>query len=255
MAPLVVFGGGLLALAVARAGAARGQAVTLASPQPRVVSGWWRQYPGPRDTLAWMPAGAEAIVAVGPSRSVPVDRAWGEGLSALMSRLDHADRVVLAGPLPGREPSIEIFERVLERWPGPCLRVAPLFGQGDTGAGQWASTLRAGGTVRLGEAPAVRWLAADDAARAILGDLSPGEHLATGGELWTPGDLVDRLVVRFGGRRARPLIGAGLPRDGLARLRAWAGHPDRWDEARWGPRTSLAAWIERLPGPRRRAAG
>lgn len=173
----------------------------------------------------------------------------------LLSRLDRAGRVVLAGPLPGREPSIEVFDRVLERWRGPCLRIAPLLGQGESGAGQWVSTLRGGGAVRVGEAPAVRWLVADDAARVILGDLPPGEHLATGGELWTPGDVVDRLVLRFGGRRARPIFGAGLPRDGLARLGAWAGHPDRWDEARWGARTSLAIWIERLPGPRRRAAG
>ncbi len=255
MAPLVVFGGGLLALAVARAAAARGQAVTVASPSPRVVSGWWRQFPAAGDTLAWVPGGADVVVAVGPSRAVPLDRAWGEGLTALLSRLDRAGRVTLAGPLPGREPSIEVFDRALARWGGPCLRVAPVLGQGDTSVGQWVTTLRSGGVVRVGEAPAVRWLAADDAARVVLGDLPPGEHLATGCELWTPGEVAERLSSRFGGRRARPLLGVGLPRDAKARLVAWAGHPDQWDEARWGPRTSLASWIERLPGPRRRAAG
>ncbi len=160
--------------------------------------------------------------------------------------------MVVCGPAAGDDPSIAGFEGATCGLPVDILRLPPLFGSGDGPVAAASTTLRGGGVVTVGELPRVRWLCARDAARVALSmEAGAGTVAVSGEEALSPGEMTDRLAQRFGGRRRAPLWGTGVGAEQAARLRAWATLPDLWHE-QWGQRTTFAAWVERLPGPRRR---
>jgi hypothetical protein len=113
--------------------------------------------------------------------------------------------------------------------------------------------LRGGETVRAPDLPPVRVLCADDAAKvAILLRGTAAEVEISGDERWSLWSGIDLLQRRFGGERRSPLWGKRPPAALRQRIDAWRTLGNHWDEIRFGPRTSLVEWVERLPGPRRR---
>lgn len=253
--PVVLFGGGTLGAAVARLASSAGRPVVVASRTPRGHPGWWRRWrAGEAEHLAWLPPRATVIVALGPGPRESAEPAWGRGLAALLGRLltYRPARVLVCGPARGDEPSIATFEGTVRAQPVDALRLPPLFGVGDGPVASAAAALRAQKPISVGELPAVRWLCADDAARVALTlEAGVGEVEVSGPQPLRPAEVAALLVARFGGRCRAPLWGTGIAAAPAARLVAWSSLPDQWSE-RWGERTALDAWVERLPGPRRR---
>lgn len=255
----VIFGGGALGSAVARLANSRGEGVVVASRNAGSHPGWWRRCElGQDNRLAWIPRGSHLVIAVGP--------AWNESsdvclaAARLLPRLKRESPASIVVALPAGGVGETVAAGALAtagRDVGASLvGVGPLYGIGDAYLSRQVMALRGGGNVKVPKTVATRVLCADDAARAVVSARSTREELVvTGGERITAANATSALVARFGGTARPPLFGDGLPRPIRERLAGWADLPDQWDESRFGPRVSLAEWISRLPGPRRRVAG
>lgn len=260
--PLVVFGGGTLGAAVARLAASRGAAVTVASRTAREHAGWWRHHAiGGPEPLGWVPAEAGVVVAVGPRDDERGAVVWGPALAGWLPRLRtlRPSAILLVGPAGLGEGGLNEFEqsaRVARSLGAAVVRVPPLLSAGSGWAGTVAAGLRAGARPRVSTAiPDARALVVEDAARAVLAELGGEADVTVSGvERLGAADVVAALTARYGQEVRGRLLGSGLSRDTRDRLEAQAGIEDLWDEARYGARSSLAAWAERLPGPRRRRA-
>lgn len=260
--PLVVFGGGTLGAAVARLGASRGAAVTVASRTPREHAGWWRHHAiGGPEPLGWVPSEACVVVAIGPGDDERGALVWGPALAAWLPRLRtlRPSAIVVVGPAGLGDGGLNEFEqsaRVARSLGAAVVRLPALLASGSGWAGTLAAGLRGGVRPRVSTAlPAARALVVEDAARAVLAELGEERDVTvTGAERLTAAEVVAALCARYGQEVRGRLLGAGVSRDTRQRLEAQAGLEDRWDEGRYGVRTSLAAWVDRLPGPRRRRA-
>ena len=256
--PVVVFGGGGLGSAVARLAAARGAPVTVASRHAAEHVGWWRHtVVGGDAPLGWLPARAEVIVAIGPGPRELEAETWSPAVVKWLGRLRalRPAGVVLAGPA-GAGPAFAACAAEVLRGGGAVVRVPPLLAAGTGWAGTIAAELRSGTSPRVGTGiPDSRALAADDAARVVLAEVVGSREVVVTGPAKLPAAAV---VAAISARYAVPvrtrLFGTGLPREALLRLQREVSLTDRWDEERYGPRLSLAAWVDRLPGPRRRRA-
>lgn len=248
---LVVFGGGLLGAAVARVATAAGARVTVASRTPRAHAGMWRAVRVVKGTPfpAWIPRDARVVVALAPGPGERPESAWGPDTEKLVRALARGGRpVVVSGPL-APAPAFD----TLAGDDVTVVRFAPLFGVGDRSTAPLVRALRdrgAGQTPR--RPPTVPLLWADDAARALLA-LDGGRHRFAGPERIDATALSAALVARYGGEVTPSAWGrAGWDADALALAAATPDDADPWDDTRFGPRTTLLAWAERLPGPRRR---
>ncbi len=260
--PLVVFGGGALGGAVARLGASRGASVTVASRTTRETVGWWRRYViGGATPLGWVPAEAAVVVAIGPGANEVGAGSWGPSLASWLPRLRtlRPAAIVLVGPAGLGEGGLNEFEqsaRVARSVGASVVRLPALLAAGSGWAGSLAAGMRGGVRPRVSTAlPEARALVVEDAARAVLAELG-GERdvVVTGEARVSAAAVVAALTARYGQEVRGRLLGTGLSRDTVRRLSAQAGLEDHWDEARYGARTSMETWVERLPGPRRRRA-
>jgi len=256
VADLVVFGGGHLGSAVARHAASTGARVLVASPTPRPHAGLWRAWE-PGAPPAFSLQGARVLVALSPRRPGDAAAVWGETVPrlALAAWRDGAASVTVCGPAGADEPAIDAFTAgtaLLAAAPRTTvLRFGPLVGTDDDCVWPLVTTLRERGVVRLPRGlPPFLPLLLEDAARAAnrLADAG-GVHVLRGPERLTTEQLGALVVDRFGGRWAWRWIGGAAAH---ARLRAWEHLPDRWDDGALGPRQTLASWIGRLPGLRRK---
>ncbi|GDX78906.1 hypothetical protein LBMAG42_07170 [Deltaproteobacteria bacterium] len=260
--PLVVFGGGTLGAAVARLAASRGAAVTVASRTAREHAGWWRHHAiGGPEPLGWVPAEAGVVVAIGPGDHERGASVWGPALAGWLPRLRtlRPAAIVLVGPAGLGGGGLNEFEqsaRVARSLGAAVVRVPALLAAGSGWAGSLAAGLRSGVRPRVSTAlPEARALVVEDAARAVLAELGgEADVTVSGPQRLSAAAVVAALSARYGQEVRGRLLGSGLSRDTLSRLDAQASIEDLWEEARYGARTSLASWVERLPGPRRRRA-
>lgn len=225
--PVVVLGGGRLGAAVARRAAAEGRSVIVASRTPRAHAGLWRrwdaEHPDPLPV-----AGARVVLAMppGPNRATLLRNLWSDGAESV---------VMCAGaahPVEARSPT-------------SVLRFGALVGPDDGCLSPMIKSLRDAGTVKLSRGfPRFAPLLLDDAARAAL-LVAPGETRALPGpDAMTIDALADAIVERYGGRYTWRWWAGDL-----SFAQGWSDLRDEWDPA-WGPRTSIPAWIGRLPGLR-----
>ncbi|MSQ02047.1 MAG: hypothetical protein EXR71_09175 [Myxococcales bacterium] len=258
--PLVVFGGGALGGAVARLAASRGASVTVASRHPGEHVGWWRRVRvGGEASLGWLPAQADVVIAVGPGAGERAAETWGPAFAAWLARLRslRPARVVLAGPAGLVGGGIEHFDRCARavRQQGVAVVRLPALLATERGwAGELAAALRRGQAPRLSaRLPGARALVVEDAARAVLAELAGhADVMLSGPAPVTAEEVIRALEVRYGASTRPRLFGTGVAREVRERLRAQEHLDDSWDDARYGPRTTLATWVERQPGPRRR---
>ncbi len=258
--PLVVFGGGALGGAVARLAASRGTSVTVASRQPGEHVGWWRRVcVGGDAPLGWLPTQADVVIAVGPGAGEHAAETWGPAFSAWCGRLRslRPAGVVIAGPAGLVGGGIDAFDRaarVLRHEGVAVVRVPALLATERGWAGELAAGLRRGLCPRVSpRLPAARALVVEDAARVVLSELgAESDVIVTGPALVTAEEVIRALEVRYGSSTRPRLFGTGVPREVQARLRAQEQLEDAWDDTRYGARTTLATWVERQPGPRRR---
>lgn len=253
----VVFGGGALGSAVARLAHASGEAVVVASRNPGSHPGWWRRCGLDADSrVAWLPRGVHVVVAVGPAPH----EAWTSisPVAKIFYRLTHYSPQSLVVAVPagrlGEVAEVVALAAAARDAGASVVRVGPLFGVGDGYLSRQVMVLRGGGTVLCPKVGPTRILCADDAARVVLRARGAANDLTISGfERVSADDATNVLVGRFGGQVRTPMLGDGLHRNARARLSAWSDLPDSWDEDSFGPRLSLADWVARLPGPRRRA--
>ncbi len=258
--PLVVFGGGALGGAVARLGASRGASVTVASRHPGEHVGWWRRVQVGGDApLGWLPPQADVVIAVSPGAKERAAETWGPGFAAWLVRLRslRPSGVVLAGPAGLVGGGIETFDRcarALRQEGVAVVRMPALLATERGWAGELAAGLRRGQSPRVSSRlPAARVLVVEDAARAVLTELAgEADVTVTGPASHTAEEVIRGLELRYGSSTRPRLFGIGVAREVRERLAAQEHLDDSWDEARYGPRTTLATWLERQPGPRRR---
>jgi hypothetical protein len=254
MSEIVILGGGLLGGAVARVAAAGGNAVTVASRTPRDHPGLWRRLEArEHDALAWVPPASRVVVALGPTAGDGAG--WEEALLRVLGTLERADHrgpIVLCGPAgppdgPGRGP----FAEAARRAPA-VVRLPPLFGSGDRLAWPLVAQARAQRRVSLYRRfPPCRPLLVDDAARAILAT-TRGSLELDGPETVDAAALSAAITARFGVPVGRRWTAGPWRADELLRAPGQRPEVDGWEDARFGPRTTLSSWISGLPGPRRR---
>ncbi|MDP2308374.1 MAG: hypothetical protein Q8P18_20315 [Pseudomonadota bacterium] len=254
--PLIVFGGGHLGGAVARYGAASGRSVMVASPTPRPHSGLWRRWAA-GEPVGLRLEGATVCIALSPRTSREAPEVWGQvvGRLAASAWRDGAAAVTVCGPAGQGEPGLDAFERGLQDLRAAprttVLRFGPLFGVEDGCVWPIVSAIRQSGVARLPRGAPASWpLLLEDAARAALTLTDAGgEHVLRGAEQLRMEDIGNVVTARFGGRWAWRWWG-GLAH--AARLRAWSEIGDSWSDAELGPRQSLATWVGKLPGLRRK---
>ncbi|MFN7146003.1 MAG: hypothetical protein ACK4YP_19660 [Myxococcota bacterium] len=256
VADLVVFGGGHLGGTVARQVAAQGKRVLVLSPTPRPHAGLWRAWEA--KSPAPVPLrGAHVLLALSPRRKADAADLWGVTVPMLASAAwrEGAAAVTVCGPAGAGEAGIDTFVRGIAQLSGAprttVVRFGPLVGVDDGCLWPIVTSLRERGVVRLPRGLPPMWpLLLDDAARAVTRLRGAGgEHVLRGPEQLRTEDLATLVTQRFGGRWAwRWWGGTG----DLPRLRAWENLEDAWDDARLGPRQTVAAWVGKLPGLRRR---
>jgi len=246
MSETLILGGGVLGSAIAWVAADGGARVTVYSRTPRALPALWRRYDdGP------LPArGASVFLAVAPvddpdthwSRTVPelANAAWTAGARAVTVcvpagdlRLDPAD--------------------LRRGGPAGLLRVAPLLAVDEGCAAPWIRALRSNHAARIPHGlPAVWPLVAEDAARAAWRLQASGEtHSLRGTERMDAAELAGLFAERFGGRWTERWFG-GIERWRRDLLAAATTMDDTWDDARFGPRTPVRVWVDRLAGRRPR---
>lgn len=258
--PLVIFGGGALGAAVARLAASRGTPVTVASRTPGDHPGWWLHHrAGSPAPLGWLPPRASVVVAISPTGREPAAETWGAPLAEWLPRLRalKPPSVVVAGPAGLGGGGIEAFDRtsrVARELGFSVVRLPALLATERGWAGSLAAELRRGVAARVSAAlPDTRALAAEDAARVVLAlGGEPEDVTVTGPTRLRAADVIAALGARYGVAPRARLFGTGLGAEVRARLAAQADLPDSWDEPRFGPRASLAVWVDRQPGPRRK---
>lgn len=248
----LVLGGGLLGAAVARAASASGGRVVVASRTPRAQAGLWRRLDVAAPDKGLVPVGGRVVVALAPGPGEPLTL-WSEGLPRLVAwaHREGAATVVVCGPAGRGAPDVDAFSEGAAAIAGHAavLRFGPLFGQDDPCVWPVLKAIRESGAAAIPRGlPRLAPLFVDDAARAAL-RLPSGDHVLRGPAELDATEIGDAIVRRFGGRWRRAWW---TSRSTRRRLDAQAALPDRWDEDRLGARLSLAAWIERLPGLRRR---
>ena len=246
---VVVFGGGALGGAIARLAATEGNRVVVASREPRPHPGLWRRLdldgrgrlvePGARVFIALGPGPKDDPVALN-GRVIPeaVARAWREGAESVT--------ICVAGGSPPL-PSGASGHRAT------VLHLAPLLATDDRCVGPLVRVTRAGGVARLPRDLTAVWpLAVEDAARAASRLAGSGTaKVVSGRDRATLADVATALIARYGGRIGAAWFG-GLDAPRRAALAAAAELPDEWDDTALGTRMTIAEWVERLPGPRRR---
>lgn len=254
--PLVVFGGGHLGSAVARQGAASGRSVLVASPTPRTHSGLWQRWTSDLPVRVPM-RGATVVIALSPRTQRDAPAVWGHVVPQLAASAwrEGAMAVTVCGPAGQGEPGLDAFQRgVDELRTAPrttIVRFGPLFGVEDNCVWPIISDIRQSGVARLPRGAPATWpLFLEDAARATLKLTGAGgEFVLHGPEQLGMDDIGTVIVRRFGGRWAwRWWGGPAHP----ARLRAWSEVRDTWSDSRLGPRQTLATWVGKLPGLRRK---
>jgi hypothetical protein len=254
--PLVVLGGGRLGGAVARQGAAAGRSVIVASPTPRPHAGLWRRWSA-GEPLRVPLEGATVCVALSPRTARDAGEVWGRTVVrlALQAWREGATAVTVCGPAGSGEPGLDAFDAGLEALRAAprttVVRFGPLFGVDDGCVWPIVTAIRQSGVARLPRGAPASWpLLLDDAGRAVTVLLGAGgEHVLRGPERLRTEDIGDAVTARFGGSWAWRWWG-GPPQP--ARLLAWSDMPDTWSDARLGARLSLATWIGKLPGLRRK---
>jgi hypothetical protein len=251
----VVFGGGTLGSCVARQAAEAGQAVVVASRHQRAHPGWWRRYVVGSDVpLGWVPHAADVVVAIGPSGREG-DEILGVPLQGLVERLRALKprSLVVAGPA-GSVPFADTV-RAVSVAGAAAVCLSPLWGLGDGLIGRWICSLKEGHSLSIGRSlPRRRWLAATDAARAILllRD-APGVHRWEGPEELDLAEAAALVARRWSGTVRTRFWGDGLTRAERARLADPGAIGCGWDDGTLGVRVTFAEWLERQPGPRRRS--
>lgn len=252
----VIFGGGALGSAVARLAHSRGEGVVVASRNAGSHPGWWRRCELGHDSrVAWVPRGSHLVMAVGPASNEPPDvyLAAARLLSRLMREAPASIVVALPAGAVGETAPAGALATAARGVGASVVSLGPLYGVGDAYLSRQVMVLRGGGSVKVPKTGVIRLLCADDAARAVVSARANREELVvTGGDQITAANATALLIQRFGGTARTAILGDGLHRSIRERLAGWADLPDRWDETRFGPRVSLAQWISRLPGPRRR---
>ena len=254
MGEIVILGGGLLGGAVARVAAERGARVTVASRTLREHLGLWRRFEARKhDALDWVAPDAHVVVALGPSGGESA--AWEEALLRVLGTLERADHrgpIVLCGPAgPPAATPFNLFAEAACRAPA-VLRLPPLFGPGDRLAWPLVAEARARRRVAVYRRfRSCRPLFAEDAARAAL-TMTEGALEVDGPESVDAAALGAAVEARFGVRVGRRWTPGPWRADEVERAPLQRPEADGWDDARFGPRTTLAAWISALPGPRRR---
>jgi hypothetical protein len=254
--PLVVFGGGHLGGAIARHGAASGRSVLVASPTPRTHGGLWRRWSA-GDPERIRLEGATVCLALSPRTDREAPEVWAQVVPRLASAAwrQGAAAVTVCGPAGRGIASLDAFERGLDELRATprttVVRFGPLFGVDDGCVWPLVSALRQSGVARLPRGAPPSWpLLLDDAARAALTLTGAGGvHVLRGPEQLRMEDIGNVVTGRFGGRWVWRWWG------GLAhapRLHVWADMDDSWSDARLGPRQTLATWVGKLPGLRRK---
>ncbi|MDP2316153.1 MAG: hypothetical protein Q8P41_24865, partial [Pseudomonadota bacterium] len=254
--PLVVFGGGHLGGAVARHAAATGSSVIVASPTPRAHPALWRRWSA-GDTLRIPMEDATVCIALSPRVNRDAPELWGHTVARLAASAwrQGATAVTVCGPAGQGEPGLDAFERGMQELRAAprttVVRFGPLYGTDDACIWPIVSAIRQSGVARLPRGTPPSWpLLLDDAARAVMALVgAPGEHVLRGPERLGMNDIGDAITRRFGGRWAWRWWG-GPPQP--ARLKIWAEMADSWDDARMGPRQTIATWVGKLPGLRRK---
>ncbi len=264
---VVVLGGGLLGAAVARRANAGGSTVTVASRNPRQHPGLWRRLVlddvQPADLAGLFAADVGRAPCSAPA---PVHLVWAVSFAdddpripgkVLPRVVEHAlragvARVTLCGPAGRGLPGLDAFDRAVRELVRPGVRVArvpALFGTGDRLAWPLVQAIDDRGVARIPRNLPAGWpLWVEDAARAALA-LGDGDHTLRGPQRMEFQELAEAVVAAAGGRWGRRLFGG---RGGAARMEAQVRIPDHWEDRRLGARTSLSAWLKRLPRARRR---
>lgn len=248
---LVVVGGGLLGGTVARVAAAAGARVTVASPSQRPHAGVWRRYrAGVGAFPTWIPRDARIVVAIAPPAGQDPSATWNAATQRFVASLARGGRrVVLCGPTAGAPAFDSLATSVGE---AQVVRLSALLGVEDRPCWPIVRALREGRVARIPRADIDTWaLYAEDAARVIL-RFEEGPVTLRGPERLSFEAMATTIAERYGGSWSRGWGRAGWEAADLALLAAQRELPDSWDEARSGPRTTLRAWADRLPGPRRR---
>ncbi len=236
----MVLGGGLLGAAIARQLAPQGP-VVVCSRNPRSHPGLWRRL----DDTVEFSAGQKVFIALGPAPAESGVQLWGELLPRLLERLDRAGSTVqICGPAGGGEPGIDHFVRVTAG--RRVLRLPPLFGKEDMVIWPIIRRLREGEGVRVRRGlPATFPLWVEDAARAAI---AGGQGTVRGPDRWEAAEILDLLVLRFGGSWGFRLF--ALRTAGERRMETQVQGEDDWPD-RLGERLSLESWLDHLPGSRR----
>ena len=250
MSDAVILGGGVLGGAIARVAADGGAQVTVLSRNERPHRGLWRRFEAKGAALLVRDAAVFVALAPGP-RDDPA--AFWTGLVPDLVRaawLGGARTVTACVPAAGAAVEPPALQRVGRT---TVLRYGPLVSAEAGCVAPWVRAVREGGVARIPRGlPDVWPLVVDDAARAAWG-LAPSGDIRTlrGRERLTTRELATLLVERFGGRWTERWIG-GIDAAHRRMLAAAVHLDDDWDDVRMGPRSSVATWIERLAGPRRR---
>ncbi len=217
------------------------QPVVVCSRNPRPHPGLWRRL----DDTVEFSAGQKVFVALGPSPTENGLALWGEVLPRLLDRLDSAGSTVqICGPAGAGEPGIDRFVRATGG--RSVLRLPVLFGKDDAVIWPAIRRLREGEVLRVRrDLPTSAPLWVEDAARAAVA----GVHGSLRGpDRWEAAEILDLLVLRFGGSWATRLFALRTAAERRAEVRVEG--EDEWPE-HLGERLSLESWLDRLPGPRR----
>jgi hypothetical protein len=198
--------------------------------------------------------GARVFVAVSPGPRDDAASLYGTALPRLVGLAwrEGAASVTIIGPAGEGHPLCDAFAAAVPRLPDSdrvaVVRVSALFGPDDGCLSPLVRALREHGVVRVPSGVPPAWaLFVDDAARAAW-RAAPGVRTLRGEARVHLEEAVDRAVARFGGQRARRWFGG---RGYAALLTAQLSLSDDWTDAD-GPRLSVADWISRLPGLRRK---
>lgn len=236
----MVLGGGLLGAAIARQLAPQAP-VVVCSRNPRPHPGLWRRL----DDTVEFSAGQKVFVALGPGPADTGVQLWGEFLPRLLERLDRAGSTVqICGPAGGGEPGIDRFVKATSG--RRVLRLPPLFGKDDAVIWPILRRLREGEGVQVRRGlPATFPLWVEDAARAAIAGV---QGTIRGPDRWEAAEILDLLVVRFGGSWSYRLF--SLRTAAERRAEAQVQGENDWPE-HLGEGLSLESWLDRLPGSRR----
>lgn len=251
---VLIIGGGAFGAALARHALPRADRVVVASRTPRPHAALWRSVEALTPPRGLVARGARVFIAVSPGARDDAASLYGTALPRLVGLAwrEGAASVTVIGPAGAGHPLCDAFAGAVPRLPdagrAAIVRVSALFGPEDGCLAPLIRSLREHGVARVpADVPPAWALFVDDAVRAVW-QAPPGDRALRGETRVHLEEAVDRAVARFGGRRARRWFGG---RDRAALLTAQISLSDEWSDAD-GPRLSVADWISRLPGLRRK---